>query len=345
MSSIDEHVVHDGKGKARTTRCRHCNKLFASRIKNRWSKHMRGCDRLSPQLRHYVSGYDHKPYSRNLSEAGPEAVSKPPTSPARSYDPESASGSHHTSITGVTGANATPSVPIASSTKSSSPPADNSLLRAADATLDSGAATDFLHRPCDEMTEILLIHGPCSFTRSTWTGGNVTKAGLLREVQHLTVEEEISLVMHEPNHEGAILDWLLNAKENEIIVLCCVGSLTDSPTILRDLELINNRVIVVSLNGVKSRYPTIYSRWCAVGLWAAIVQFGAGCGKESFCPAVDRPCMYIYIRNESSHSVIPLRCGFAPTPHGHVCFSPRCQPTHFNSITRAFLLECRLGGC
>ncbi|KAG3200013.1 hypothetical protein PC128_g4877 [Phytophthora cactorum] len=113
------------------------------------------------------------------------------------------------------------------------------------------------------MTEILLIHGPCSFTRSTWTAGNITKAGLLR----------------------AILDWLLNAKENEIIVLYCVGSLTDSPTILRDLELINNRVIVVSLNGVKSRYPTIYSRWCAVGLWAAIVQFGAGCGKESFCPA------------------------------------------------------------
>ncbi|KAG6962738.1 hypothetical protein JG687_00006968 [Phytophthora cactorum] len=121
MSSIDEHVVHDGKGKARTTRCRHCNKLFASRSKNRWSKHMRGCERLSPQLRHYVSGYDHKPYSRNLSEAGLEAVLKPPTSPSRSYDPESASGSHHTSITGVIGANATPSVPIASSTKSSSP--------------------------------------------------------------------------------------------------------------------------------------------------------------------------------------------------------------------------------
>ncbi|KAG3020927.1 hypothetical protein PC120_g9017 [Phytophthora cactorum] len=99
-------------------------------------------------------------------------------------------------------------------------------------------------------------------------------------------------------------------KENEIIVLYCVGSLTDSPTILRDLELINNRVIVVSLNGVKSRYPTIYSRWCAVGLWAAIVQFGAGCGKESFCPAVDRR--------------------LASTPHGHVCFSPRCSTDSFH---------------
>ncbi|KAG3224301.1 hypothetical protein PC129_g5062 [Phytophthora cactorum] len=174
------------------------------------------------------------------------------------------------------------------------------------------------------MTEILLIHGPCSFTRSTWTAGNITKAGLLR----------------------AILDWLLNAKENEIIVLYCVGSLTDSPTILRDLELINNRVIVVSLNGVKSRYPTIYSRWCAVGLWAAIVQFGAGCGKESFCPAVDRRCMYIFFRNESSHSVIPPRCGFAAS-HPRLmdtCASHRdAQPTHFTSITRAFLLECRLG--
>ncbi|KAF1777936.1 hypothetical protein GQ600_18158 [Phytophthora cactorum] len=104
---------------------------------------------------------------------------------------------------------------------------------------------------------------------------------MLQLVDVLAVEEEISLVTHESNHEGAILDWLLNAKENEIIVLYCVAH--QQPCHRRES------------NGVKSRYPTIYSRWCAVGLWAAIVQFGAGCGKESFCPAVDRrACIYFF---------------------------------------------------
>ncbi|KAG7378678.1 hypothetical protein PHYPSEUDO_009783 [Phytophthora pseudosyringae] len=87
--------------------------------------------------------------------------------------------------------------------------------------------------------------------RSVWTGGDVPKADLLREVQNLAVEEEISLVSHESNHEGTILDWLLNAKENEVIVLCWVGRLSDSPTISRALELINNRVIIVSPKGVE----------------------------------------------------------------------------------------------
>lgn len=54
--------------------------------------------------------------------------------------------------------------------------------------------------------------------------GDATKADLLREVQNLAVEEEISMITHESNHEGTILDWLLNAKENEIIVLCWVGT-------------------------------------------------------------------------------------------------------------------------
>ncbi|KAI9998805.1 hypothetical protein PInf_003396 [Phytophthora infestans] len=80
--------------------------------------------------------------------------------------------------------------------------------------------------------------------------GNVSKADLLREVRDMAVDEEISLVTHESNHEGEILDWLLNSKESEVIVLCWLGRLSDSPTILRALELINNSVIVVSPIGV-----------------------------------------------------------------------------------------------
>ncbi|POM66660.1 PhosphoLipase D-like protein [Phytophthora palmivora] len=135
------------------------------------------------------------------------------------------------------------------------------------------AVNDFLHSPSDEITEILLIYGPCSFMRSTWTGGEITKADLLRDVHNLAVEDDISLVTHESNHEGTILDWLLNAKENEIIVLCWVGRLSDSPTILRAFELINNRVIVISPIGVNhgTLPPTV------VGVLSGFGQLSGSC--------------------------------------------------------------------
>ncbi|KAL3666019.1 hypothetical protein V7S43_008812 [Phytophthora oleae] len=260
LSSVDEHVVHEGKGKTRTTRCRHCNKRFTSRSKDRWRQHMRGCNSLPSEFRLYFSSYDRKPYARlslTTSEATSEATSKPPASPAPSSESKPAPISPVASISSVTGGNDTPTTAFATAASSSPPPAENSLLRVDDATTDTAAsgsvaaeATAFLQQNPDESTEILLIHGPCSFVRSTWTGGNVTKADLLREVQSLAVEEEISLVAHESNHEGTILDWLLNAKENEIIVLCWVGHLSDSPTILGALELIKNRTIVVSPIGV-----------------------------------------------------------------------------------------------
>ncbi|KAG6578092.1 Phospholipase D A [Phytophthora cinnamomi] len=256
MAAIDEHVVHDGKGKTRTTRCRHCSKVFTSRSKDRWRQHMRGCDNLPADFRRLFSSYERKPYARlslGLSEAAPEAQAEHPVSPAPSYEPNSASSSPVTPTPFVTRVDVTDVTPAPAVGGLSPPVAENSLLRAEeDPVAESAAASSsgFLTCNSEKMTEILLIHGPCSFMRSAWTGGDVTKADLLREVQNLAVEQEISLVTHESNHEGTILDWLLNAKENEIIVLCWVGRLSGSPTILRALELVKNRVIIVSPRGV-----------------------------------------------------------------------------------------------
>ncbi|KAK1935142.1 hypothetical protein P3T76_010908 [Phytophthora citrophthora] len=255
LNSIDEHVEHDGKGKTRTTRCRHCNKLFTSRSKDRWRQHMRGCNSLPSEYRLSFSSYDCKPYAR-MSLNTPQAISEPPATPALRPASKSTPHSPMSPNSSITGDNDIPSTDIAIASRSSPPRIENSLLRIDEPTTDAASGsigaetTAFLRQNSDEMTEILLIHGPCSFVRSTWTGGNITKADLLREVQSLAVEEEISLVTHESNHEGTILDWLLNAKENEIIVLCWVGRLSDSPTIVRALELINNRVIIVNPVGV-----------------------------------------------------------------------------------------------
>ncbi|KAE8901760.1 hypothetical protein PF005_g27092 [Phytophthora fragariae] len=255
MGAIDEHVVHDGKGKTRTTRCRHCSKLFTSRSKDRWRQHMRGCDSLPPEFRHLFSSYERKPYARlslSVSEAASEAPLEQPASPGPCSESDSAPSSPVTPASVVSSPNVTEVTPAPAVGSSSPPAAENSLLRAVDPVFSSVAAsaTDFLGQNSEKMTEILLIHGPCSFMRSAWTGGDVTKADLLREVQNLAVEQGVSLVTQESNHEGTILDWLLNAKENEVIVLCWVGRLLDSPTVLRALELIRNRVVIISPRGV-----------------------------------------------------------------------------------------------
>ncbi|RLN44618.1 hypothetical protein BBJ29_001180 [Phytophthora kernoviae] len=145
MNKIDAHVKHYGKGKTRETRCAHCDRLFASRSKDRWRQHMRGCSRVPLEDRQYFTNIERRAFGR----------------------------------------------------------------------------------------------------------GEVSKADLLSEVQTLATEAEVSLSTHESNHEGTILDWLLNARENEIIVLCWVGPLSDSPMIVRALELVKNPVIVVSTKGVE----------------------------------------------------------------------------------------------
>ncbi|KAJ8524993.1 hypothetical protein ON010_g16123 [Phytophthora cinnamomi] len=285
---------------------------------------MRGCDNLPADFRRLFSSYERKPYARlslGLSEAAPEAQAEHPVSPAPSYEPNSASSSPVTPTPFVTRVDVTDVTPAPAVGGLSPPVAENSLLRAEeDPVAESAAASSsgFLTCNSEKMTEILLMHGPCSFMRSAWTGygaftagdGDVTKADLLREVQNLAVEQEISLVTHESNHEGTILDWLLNAKENEIIVLCWVGRLSGSPTILRALELVKNRVIIVSPRGVdhgalpSAVVGVLSGEFChhnqdaRVGgcksspthflvascrLRAAVLQLGARCGEKSQC--------------------------------------------------------------
>ncbi|KAF4324026.1 hypothetical protein BBO99_00002528 [Phytophthora kernoviae] len=187
MNKIDAHVKHYGKGKTRETRCAHCDRLFASRSKDRWRQHMRGCSRVPLEDRQYFTNIERRAFGRpRLSLTASEAASEHLQSPMKNHEPE-----------------------------------EEELEET-------------------EPTEV-----------GTTLGGEVSKADLLSEVQTLAAEAEVSLSTHESNHEGTILDWLLNARENEIIVLCWVGPLSDSPMIVRALELVKNPVIVVSTKGVE----------------------------------------------------------------------------------------------
>ncbi|RLN87712.1 hypothetical protein BBJ28_00014899 [Nothophytophthora sp. Chile5] len=174
MTKIDEHVIHAGKGKARTTKCAHCDKVFASRSKDRWRQHMRGCESVPPEARRYFASIERRPFG------GPRLSTTPSEAPSEQQ------------IAGDT-------MEVATATIATAIPVQTSQI-------------------VNGITEVLLIHGPCSFVRGSWAGGNVSKMDLQREVQTLAAEAEVSLVTHDSNHEGQILDWLLNAKASEVIV-------------------------------------------------------------------------------------------------------------------------------
>jgi hypothetical protein len=50
---IDDHVVHAGKGKRRTTRCRYCHDLINTPSKDRWQSHIRNCEQAPTEVRSY----------------------------------------------------------------------------------------------------------------------------------------------------------------------------------------------------------------------------------------------------------------------------------------------------
>ncbi|KAG7393449.1 hypothetical protein PHYBOEH_006077 [Phytophthora boehmeriae] len=296
MNKIDAHVKHYGKGKTRETRCAHCDRLFASRSKDRWRQHMRGCSRVPLEDRQYFTTIERRAFGRSrLSLTTSEAASDHLQSPVKSREPEEqepeetavgaarsdtdnsarvtsspivTSGSPPSSPVVVT--TASPSLHSAAAPVASSPgftiagsngqvaaapapasPAAEEMTAATEPETAAAAAAAVLAEPANDVTEVLLIHGPCSFVRNGWTGGAVSKADLLSEVQTLAAEAEVSLSTHESNHEGTILDWLLNARENEIIVLCWAGPLSESPMVVRALEIVKNPVIVVSTKGVE----------------------------------------------------------------------------------------------
>ncbi|KAE8901408.1 hypothetical protein PF003_g14606 [Phytophthora fragariae] len=102
-----------------------------------------------------------------------------------------------------------------------------------------------------EMVNVLLLQGPCSFMKGVWTGGDVERAELQRLVQELA--DKLKIVVKGRNHdsEKRILEMLLGAREDQVIVLCWNISLAKSPFVVHALELIQSRVIIVSPIGVE----------------------------------------------------------------------------------------------
>ncbi|KAG6959699.1 hypothetical protein JG687_00008636 [Phytophthora cactorum] len=103
----------------------------------------------------------------------------------------------------------------------------------------------------DARVNVLLLQGPCSFVRGIWTGGDIEKQELHRQIQALADDLKIVVKDRDYCSEKIILQTLLEAREDQVIVLCWNISLSKSPFVVHALELIQSRVIIVSPSNVE----------------------------------------------------------------------------------------------
>lgn len=76
MTTIEHEVVHRGKGKLRSTSCRHCLRTLSSPSKARWRQHMRGCEACPERIRrHFALPRQPSPTPRPAEEASTHATS------------------------------------------------------------------------------------------------------------------------------------------------------------------------------------------------------------------------------------------------------------------------------
>ncbi|KAL4110417.1 hypothetical protein PRIC1_002108 [Phytophthora ramorum] len=142
----------------------------------------------------------------------------------------------------------------------------------------------------DHMVDVLLLQGPCSFVRNIWTGGDVKREELQQQIQDLADKLEIVVKNRNYDSETIILKMLLEAREDQVVVLCWNISLSQSPFIVHALELIRSRVIIVSPSNVEhgplpANVVGVLSGFrnhsLSLALNAAVNLRGTGVGKTS----------------------------------------------------------------
>ncbi|CAH0513225.1 unnamed protein product [Peronospora belbahrii] len=99
--------------------------------------------------------------------------------------------------------------------------------------------------------DVLLLQGPCSFVRGVWTSGDVKKEELLQRVQAHADHLKIGMKSYNYDSEKMVLEKILEARENQVIVLCWNISLSKSPFIVHALEHVQSNAIIVSPGNIE----------------------------------------------------------------------------------------------
>ncbi|KAG1696298.1 hypothetical protein DVH05_018845 [Phytophthora capsici] len=99
--------------------------------------------------------------------------------------------------------------------------------------------------------DVLLLQGIFTVVRGAWMGGDLKQQELHEQIQEQAAELGIVVKDREYFSEKIILQMLLEARKDQVIVLCWNISLSKSPFIVHALGLAQARVIIVSPSNVE----------------------------------------------------------------------------------------------
>ncbi|KAK1935141.1 hypothetical protein P3T76_010907 [Phytophthora citrophthora] len=171
--------------------------------------------------------------------------------------------------------------------------------------------------------DVLLLQGTFTFVRGTWMGGDVKQQELHEQIQ--TEAAELGIVVKDCEYfsEKIILQMLLEARKDQVVVLCWNISLSKSPFIVHALELAQARVIIVSPSNVE--HGPLPSNVVGVlsGFWNQSMSLALNAAANLLSPGAQRATSKSSKNNRDVESVkkgkVPTATSKRRTPTCFLC--------------------------
>ncbi|MFH0926365.1 MAG: type II 3-dehydroquinate dehydratase [bacterium] len=128
------------------------------------------------------------------------------------------------------------------------------------------------------MKNILILHGPnlnLLGTREKEVYGNITLEDINNSLLNLAKEYNISLEIHQSNHEGELIEYIQQAKGRVEAIVFNPGAYTHTSIALRDaIAAVSIPVIEVHLSNIYKREPFRHKSYISEVAVGQICGFG-----------------------------------------------------------------------
>ena len=145
------------------------------------------------------------------------------------------------------------------------------------------------------MTKILILQGPnlnLLGTREPDVYGSVTLEDIHEKIRERAAQYHVEIVAAQSNHEGALVDYLHEARETSAGVIFNPGAYTHTSIALRDaISAIELPVIEVHLSNVHARESFRHHSMLAAVCKGQVVGFG----WYGYIMALDGLCQHLQL--------------------------------------------------